>query len=506
LDSPEPVVRNDDVARGAGLAAVSRLGTLIELVSQPAFTWMYGWATFGIYTVLWACVNIIENIVDLSMTQGLQREVPAAPNAGVAAAMVRYALLITVIPAVILAIAISLCAHWIAPWFNAADRDLALLPTTIAIFAWALPLWTFIEVSTSAVRARRAFGPEIRLRIFWEQVLRLALAALLWAGGAGPLGLALAHILSLTLTAGLSARLLLRYYDARHLRTFPLAKDYRSSLLKSGLGTMPPALARRLFNDFPPVLLNVLLPGAAGANAAGFFGVARKIASVPLIVRQSFLYVLAPLTSEQAAQDRAFISPLYRFSVRLSVILAIPITALMILLSPDILRLFAPGAQAAVVLTFILLAARGVEAAIGPATPMIEMLGHRAMPSLTSMIGVGVAAILAFVLVPGGGAQGMAIAVAVGIMLMALIPVVQMHWAERIGMFDRLLLRVILCALAGSAILLGVGYVLQAMAPLARAILIMLMFCPIIWCIVRLGLPKADRIALGSLGRKLRLH
>ena len=44
------------------------------------------------------------------------------------------------------------------------------------MFAWALPLWTFIEIATSAARARRAFGPEIRLRIFWEQIARILFA------------------------------------------------------------------------------------------------------------------------------------------------------------------------------------------------------------------------------------------------------------------------------------------------------------------------------------------
>ena len=46
----------------AGLAALSRLGALIELVAQPAYTWMFGIATYGIYTVLWAAVNIVDSL------------------------------------------------------------------------------------------------------------------------------------------------------------------------------------------------------------------------------------------------------------------------------------------------------------------------------------------------------------------------------------------------------------------------------------------------------------
>ena len=31
--------------------------------------------------------------------------------------------------------------------------DKAGLPTAVALFAWGLPLWTFIEIATSAARA-----------------------------------------------------------------------------------------------------------------------------------------------------------------------------------------------------------------------------------------------------------------------------------------------------------------------------------------------------------------
>src|SRR3546814_20607707 len=59
-----PVTRRD-VATGARTALLSRLGAVIEIVAQPAYTWMFGLATYGLYTVLWALVNLIENITDL---------------------------------------------------------------------------------------------------------------------------------------------------------------------------------------------------------------------------------------------------------------------------------------------------------------------------------------------------------------------------------------------------------------------------------------------------------
>ncbi len=508
-DHSPPLIAPRDVARGAGLAALSRLGTLIEIVAQPVFTWLYGWATYGLYTVMWALVNIAENIVDLSMTQGLQREVPAASDEATAAALVRFALLVTVLPAALIAAAVSISASLVAPFFSAAPADLATLPATIALFAWALPLWTFIEVATSAVRARRAFGPEIRLRVFWEQLLRLLCAIALWAAGAGPMGLAMAHLLSLAATALLSARLLVRHYDRHGLLHGRLSAGARRNLLKSGLGTMPPALARRLFNDFPPVLLNLLLPGAAGATAAGYFGVARKIASVPLIVRQSFLYVLAPLATAQASDNRAAVAPLYGFSVRLSLVLAVPITALMMLIAPDILALFAPGAEAALTLLVLLLLARAGEAVVGPATPLVEMLGHRAMPLINTALGLALAAGLAVWLVPQagpwGGATGMGIAVGAGVVAMAWVATVQLRVAEGLHLIDRAFLRAGGASLAALPLLFALSLLLQPLGRMVHAIGMVLLFWPVLWAVLRLGLAGADRAALGGLATKLRL-
>jgi O-antigen/teichoic acid export membrane protein len=46
-------------------------------VAQPIYTWLFGLATYGLYFALWGAVNLLSNIVDLSMTSALQRIVPA---------------------------------------------------------------------------------------------------------------------------------------------------------------------------------------------------------------------------------------------------------------------------------------------------------------------------------------------------------------------------------------------------------------------------------------------
>jgi O-antigen/teichoic acid export membrane protein len=307
LQAGRDAVTRKEVAKGAGLAGLSRAASLIEAVAQPLFIWLFGLPAYGLYVVLWGAINLTENLVDLSLTSALQRVVPTEDEE-TAHGAVRAAFLTALVPATLIALAVTWKADWIASWFSAAPADRALLPRMVALFAWGLPLWTFIEVATSAARARRAFGPEIRLRLFWEQIARILFAGLFFAAGLGSVGLIAAHLSSLALTAALCVPLLARSYDLRRLLRAPLpARDYRR-LLATGLAILPANILRRLLIDAPALVINLLIPGRQGAVAAGLFEIARKIATLPLAVRQAFQYVMAPLAAHQARADRARIA------------------------------------------------------------------------------------------------------------------------------------------------------------------------------------------------------
>lgn len=504
MSDGDGTVTREHVARGVGFATLARLGAVVEVVAQPVYTWLFGIATYGVYTVLWAVVNVVENIVDLGMTQALQRVVPGGDEARRHAA-VKFALLATVIPAALIALASTLCAGPIAALISAAPEDRATLPLAVAMFAWTLPLWTFVEVATSAVRARRAFGPEIRLRIFWEQIARLIFAAALFVIGMGGLGLMLAHLLSLTMTAILSVRLLGRYYSLKLLLRVPVGRGLRSELLASGLALLPTTFGRRLFIDLPPVILNLMLPGAAGATAAGLFGIARKIATIPLIVRQAFQYVLAPLASAQANHDRSGIAPLYRFASHVSNALVIPIAGFLILAAGEILGLFAPEAMAALPLLVILVLGRAGESLVGPAQPVVEMVGHRGLPLLNSLLGLGAWAVLSWLLVPTMGGTGMAIAVSIGTIVTAWAAAIELGISDGLSAWDGRLLAGVATTLVGLGAMALVGELLDPGGAKVRAAGLLLLLPAVMWLALRTGLDRDDRLALGKAARTLRL-
>lgn len=497
-----PAVTRGDVARGAGLAGLARSGALIEALAQPLYIWMFGLPAYGIYVVLWGAVSLLTNLLDLSMTSALQRVVPTRDSEALAHGAVKFALLLALLLTVVAASLIALNADSVARLFSAAPADAARLPAAILLFVWAVPLWAFIEVSTSAARARRAFGPEIRLRIFWEQLARLVFAAAFFALGFGAVGLMAAHLCSLALTALLCVPLLRRFYDLKLLLRAPVPRALAAELLASGFALLPSNLARRLLIDAPAIAINLMLPGTRGASAAGLFEIARKLSTVPYIVRQSFQYVLAPLSSAQAHADRAAVGPLYHFSSRVSTALVVPLAGLITFTGPDILSVYRREAQAALPLLAILCAARAGEAIVGPAGTIVEMIGHRGLPLLNSAIAFLLWFALALWLTPGMGPMGMAIAVSVAIVASTYAAAVELEISDRLSPFDRKLLQGLGIALAGVGAMALVW--LYAWGPV-RFASNMALWGITSWLALRYGLTREDRLALGGLSRRLRL-
>ena len=497
----EPVTRGD-VARGAGLAGLARSGAIIEAVAQPLYVWMFGLSNYGLYVVLWGAISLVTNILDLSMTNALQRVVPTRRTESLAHAAVKFALLMTFAGTVTVAALVSLNASAIAGLIHADEADTARLPGALAFFAWALPLWMFVEVSTSAARARRAFGPEIRLRIFWEQLARLGFAVLFFALGLRSTGLMAAHLCSLALTALLCVPLLRRFYDLKLLVRAPVPASLVRELIGTGFALLPSSISRRMLIDVPPLLINVMVTGPRAAAAAGLFEIARTLSTVPYIVRQSFQYVLAPLSSAQAHADRASIGPLYHFATRVSTALVVPLAGLITFSGPDILSVYRPEAMPALALLPILCAARASEAIVGPAGTIVEMIGHRGLPLLNSAIAFALWMGLAVWLTPTMGAMGMAIAVSVAIVASTYAAAVELQVSDRLSPFDYKLWQGLGLALAGVAAMWLASQLLGG--PLRFAANLVL-WAATSWLTLRHGLTREDRLALGGLSRKLRL-
>jgi O-antigen/teichoic acid export membrane protein len=492
------------VAGGAGFAFIGRLGALIEAGSMIAFTWMYGTATFGLFAALWAYVKVSTAITDVAMTTAMQRYVPRASADG-ANMIVGFALKLSFLVGCVFALAGTIAAPWLASYIHAAESDAARLVTVIQIYVWVLPFWTMVEVGTAAIRARRTFGPEIKVRIFYEQGIRLVTATVFAAVGMLTYGLFIAHLVSVVLAAALALRLVSKYYDLAAVWRAPLSGPIARELLHYGVSVMPANISKMLFSEFPVMFLNFMLPGAAGAAASGFYAVARKIASALQTVRLTFEYVIAPLAAERDGHgDHPALQEMYAFATRLSLCIALPFGAALILARHDLLAAMKPEFAAASAAIAILSIGRIVEAATGPATAIIESLGHKALPALNGIIGFAVLVGLGLYLIPLYGVTGAAVAASVGLNVTAIISLVQSALLYKLSPYDRHLLRPLGAALVLTTVMAAfIPASTHWPAPTGIIFALSALFV-MLAVLVRYGLSEEDAAALGPLGKFLR--
>ncbi len=502
----QPAVTSRSVARGLGTTVLARLGAVVEIVAQPLYVLMFGLAGYGLYAVLWAAINLLENIFDLGMTSAMQRTVPQSASDADAAAALRTAMIFGVGPCIVVAALIAAFAADLGPLLNVAAKDRPLVTPAIQIFVWALPLWAFVEIATSALRARMVFGAEIRLRIVWEQVLRLVFAGLFFAGGLGLKGLFIAHLFSLAITAILCVRLLARHYSFADLGRGPWVTLTTRNTFWAGLSILPSNIIARLFGDAPALVLNLLLPGAAGAAAAGLFTIARKLSSVVQLVRIAFVYVMAPLAASAEREDRRQVADIYAYATRLISAIALPLAAVLAAGSASLLSLFGAQAQAAQAALIILLFARAAEAVLGISSPVLQVVSAFRHQLTASIFGVAVAIGAGWLIVGHMDAlTGVTLATSIGLVVMAGIPTLQLAMNEKLHPFDH---QFPIVAMRGIAltIVAGAATLLADRLPDPVALpLIVIIALASIWAAIRFALPYSDRASLGKAGRKLRL-
>lgn len=496
---------NATVARSAGLAFLGRLGALIEIIALPAFAWLYGAANLGLFFTLWALVRVSTRFTEFAMPTALQRFVPASDCPQRAQSIMKTAIAVPLGLSIALALLLTLLAPVLASHINAGEQDAPHLVAIIRTYIWVLPFWTLLEVLTASVRAQRKFGPEIRVRIFYEQGLRLVAGIVFYLLGFSIFGLFYAHLFSAVVTTYLSFRLASRFYDFKAVLLAPFDRALSREMLSFAAMMTPANFIKDVNSELPILLLNIMLPGAQGAHAAALYGAGRRIASALVVVRQSFEYVIAPFaTASKAAEQHDKLNDMYAFSTRLICCLIVPIAALLLLIRHEILWFWPQEFYAAAAVVLVLALGRMLEALTGPACTLIEMLGHRTLPLINGVLGVTTLFVLQYFLVPAYGATGAALAAAAGINVTSGLSLVEAHLIYQLQPYRRSLARPFSIVLACTLIMIGVTDYAGQLNNTLEMSTAAVSFTLTLVLLVRYGFDSEDVAALGRIGRWLK--
>lgn len=493
---------NATIAKSAGLAFLGRLGALVEIIALPAFAWLYGAANMGLFFTLWALVRVSTRLTEFAMPTTLQRFIPASDCPERAQSIMKTAISVSLVLSTALAMVISLLAPVLAEHINAREEDAAHLVTIIRLYIWVLPFWTLLEVLTASVRAQRKFGPEIKVRVFYEQGLRLVAGVVFFALGYKTFGLFYAHLFSAIVTTALSFRLAARFYDFRAVLLAPFDRALSKEMLSFAAVMTPANFIKDVNSELPILLLNVMLPGVQGAHAAALYGVGRRLASALVVVRQSFEYVIAPFaTASKAAEQHDKLNEMYAFSTRLICCLIVPMAALLLLIRHEILWFLPTEFYAAAPVVLVLALGRMLEALAGPACTLIEMLGHRTLPLLNGLLGVTTMVTLLFFLAPTYGATGAAIAAAAGINVTSALSLLEGHLIYRLQPYRRSLVRPFAIVLVCTLIMIGISDYAGKLNNALEMSSVAILFTTTLVLLVRYGFNSEDVAALGRIGR-----
>jgi NAD-dependent oxidoreductase involved in siderophore biosynthesis len=138
--------------------------------------------------------------------------------------------------------------------------------------------------------------------------------------------------------------------------------------------------------------------------------------------------------------------------------------------------------------------------------PVLQVVAAFRHQLTASLFGVVVAVGAGWLIVGHMDAlTGVTLAMSIGLVVMAGVPMVQLALNEKLHPFDR---QFPMVALRGLGITLAAGAVALLASRLPDAIalpLIVAIAASAIWLSMRFALPEADRASLGKTGRKLRL-
>lgn len=502
-NTPPNKARTDQatIAKSAGVAFLGQSAAVIEALGLLAFTWLYPTDVFGIFLTLWAALKVLTAVTEFAMTTSQQRFTPASSGKQADAKILKAALMVSFVTSLIGATVIVIFAPDIAAYFNSGDVSKDTFTRIIRIYAWALPFWTLVEVVTASVRAKREFGPEIRIRIAYEQGLRLFAGVALFFIGFETFGLFYAHLFSIIVASLLALKLVGRFYNWRDVITARIDGPFLKEFLSFSAMMMPANFIKKMFIVGSVIIVNKAL----GADAAAIYGLGRHISSVLQIVHSSFEYVMAPFASlKNALAKKAELQSLYTFTTRLIAVLVLPFGVVLIYISRDILTVFRPDYAAATGVIIVLTAGRITEALMGTSAAVVEMLGHRALPLLNNALGLLTLFVLQYYLKVDYGIMGIAIATAAGFNVISILSLMEAYFIYDLSAWNRKTWHPLLVSL-GLSIFMGVTFYLADYLPhyihfsyALVSIFFALMF------LVRFGLSLEDAKALGRIGRWFR--
>jgi O-antigen/teichoic acid export membrane protein len=481
------------LARGVSIYIAGLLmGKALVLVIQVLLGRLLGAAVYGLYTLGYSIVTLMQWPGSLGLDQGVLRYCALYRSRGEldqVKATLRRAVLVASISSFMVGGMLLMFSRSLAHGFLSSPR----FGGVVAAFALALPFLVWTRIFATFAQAQHDILRMTLLQHIAQPLANLAFLLVAWALGYGLLGAVGAFVLCALSSA------LLGFHYLRHtladsgprIRAWP---DHRP-LLRYSMVLMFAGLSFQLILRIP----NLLLGHLTGARGAGVYSAGSSFALafnfVPLAFAQPFLPLMVEL--HEAGQRRQ-LHRLYHTVTRWTLAAVVPLFLFLVLFQDQVMRLFGHDFSDSGPVLALLSLGWLVYYAKGPSGGILEMTGRQNL-ELVNLTGIAVVlGVSAYLVIPLYGALGAAAVSAGAMVLWATVEFLQVRFIYDLVPWDTAALRHVLVslAIAGSGIYLR----RQLDAPLTAV------FAVTLYVLLYFGfcLGHEDRLLLGTLLARIR--
>jgi len=394
--------------RLAGAAFLIRVvSAVIAFVSQIALARWLGGFQFGVYVYVWTWVLLIGGMVDLGLGSAAQRLIPEYIE------QKRFALLRGFLGgsrwlATIIATAIAAAAAFVVSVLSPHIAPSSILPLYLACAA--LPICGMAQVQSGIARSYDWINLGLSPAYVLRQILLLALLGFAFA-----LGLPMnAVTATFTAAAGWWAVTIGQFVVLNRRLATAVEPGPKAYAVRSWLSTSTPIFVVEAFFLLLTYSDVLVLQFFRPPNEVGIYYAASKTMALVAFVYFSVAQTLAHKFAEyHLAGDRKRLVDFLAVAVRMTFWPSLGSILVLLVLGKPMLRMFGHEFVSGYYLMFILAIGLLARASVGPAERLLNMLGERRSCALIYGGSFAINIALCFLLIPGFGIAGAAIANAI---------------------------------------------------------------------------------------------
>lgn len=489
-------------------ATINLAGNVVRIVLLYAYTFILARLLtkdeLGAYFLLVSLIGMVGLAAGVGLPTGVVRFISLYAGEGrnaFARKTLTTALKIGILVGVIAAAGIVAAAPYLEQRMFTNTPGAA---TLLRVFSIAIPLLVVARLFNATTQGMHRMQYQVYSRDLGEQGTKLGLSALLLFLGAGLAGVVLANLLSVAVAVVLSLIFALMILPRTDMDAGAGESDRYpyGDLLKY---SMPLAFS----TVFVTLLMQVdkLLLGVIGGEAeVAFYGVALNVALFGAKIDVALGTVFSPMISDLWNRQRVEeLRELFKTTTRWIFIFSWPIFLVLAIFSGPLMGLFGNQFREASLALVVLALGQLFGAAAGNVGLMVLMVGKSHLELANVICSLILNVVLCYLLIPGMGFMGAAIANAAAVALINFLRAAEVWFIMRMHAYDLSYFKPITAGvMASTAVFLGGRFLLGTESAVKLLSLAAVLVVVYIGLMIVMGLNEQDKIVVGAFRKRLR--